>query len=215
MLLKGNVAYLSLKTNNLKVLIIGGGKAGFIKLKSFTEKGASVKVVSREFCQDIINYNSKERFELSYEQYNDELINKAHIVVIATGDKKLNDKIRNDCENNFKFYIDTTEVSKSLCTMPVIGETENMTFALQTKGKSPKTTLFMKNVLKENLTEYDNYIEFTVKVRNSIKNIDKKKEVMNFIASKDFLYFFNKGYGEEILNLFYGGNNLEISNKKK
>ncbi|WP_010296471.1 NAD(P)-dependent oxidoreductase [Clostridium senegalense] len=213
--MKGNVAYLSLKTNNLKVLIIGGGKAGFIKLKSFTEKGASVKVVSREFCQDIINYNSKERFELSYEQYNDELINKAHIVVIATGDKKLNDKIRNDCENNFKFYIDTTEVSKSLCTMPVIGETENMTFALQTKGKSPKTTLFMKNVLKENLTEYDNYIEFTVKVRNSIKNIDKKKEVMNFIASKDFLYFFNKGYGEEILNLFYGGNNLEISNKKK
>ncbi|MGL4731477.1 MAG: NAD(P)-dependent oxidoreductase [Clostridium sp.] len=213
--MENDIAYLALKSKQLKVLIVGGGFAGFIKLKSFQEKGAKVRIISKSFSKELEEYARDNEVELSYEDYNESLISKFHLIIIATSDDKLNEEIRKDCENNFKFYIDTTNGNKSFCTMPTTGQTSNMTFAIQTKGKSPKTSVFMRNLLSKSIKEYDEYVGFTVRLRNSIIDMDKKREVMSFVTSKDFLYFFNKGYGEKVLNLFYGGSGLEDSNKKK
>lgn len=206
------LSFISVKSNKLKVIIIGGGKAGFIKAKSFLNKGAFVKVISQEFCSEFKSLLEYERLSLSSEIYSESLINQCHIVVIATSDKNLNDTIRNHCEKTYKIYIDTTEVDKSLCITPTMGESKNIVFALHTKGKSPKTSVFVRDIMSENLMKYDDYVEFSLKVRNSIDDMKKKIEVMNFISTKDFLYFFNKGYGEKILKLFYGGLSLEDSN---
>ena len=42
-------AFISLISSKIKVLIVGGGKGGYIKAKSFLQRGCKVYVISKEF----------------------------------------------------------------------------------------------------------------------------------------------------------------------
>lgn len=216
---KENLAFLSLKTSNLKVLVIGGGKAGYIKVKSFLQKGCTVTLITKDISKEISQIETYDKLTIINEDFNCEnhydLIKKCHLVIIATNNKELNCKIRKLCDDIFRLYIDCTEVEKSLCITPTMGQSEEIIFALHTKDKSPKTSVFLRNILEKEFEKYDDYVKFSVNIRNSLNNLKDKKEIMDFISSYDFLYMFNKGYGEKILNLFYGGLSFENSNKKK
>ncbi len=42
-----------------------------------------------------------------------------------------------------------------------------------------------------------------------------KDEIIDFICSDDFHFFFEKGYGNLILSMFYGGMDFEFYNSYK
>ena len=49
---------LSLLSNKINVLIIGGGEASLIKTKTFLNGGCNVTVVAKEFLEDFKNLQS-------------------------------------------------------------------------------------------------------------------------------------------------------------
>ena len=50
----------------------------------------------------------------------------------------------------------------------------------------------------------DEFIEYTCSIRTMIKKVERKKEIMSFICSEDFYFFYNKGVQNIILEMFYG-----------
>ena len=54
-----NYTSISLISSKISVGIVGGGKAGFIKAKSFCEKGCSVTVISEAFIQEFNDIRQK------------------------------------------------------------------------------------------------------------------------------------------------------------
>ncbi len=78
-----------------------------------------------------------------------------------------------------------------------------MVLALNNKVGCPKATSFIGEKIKKQLEVYDNYIEYVTYIRSNIKNHGLKDEIMDFVCTNDFHFFFEKGYGNLILSMFY------------
>jgi len=84
-----------------------------------------------------------------------------------------------------------------------------VSIGLRTTNKSPKTAQFLVKKVRNYLINYDDYVYFATSIRNRINNFPQKNQLLNFISSEDFLFFFKKSYGEAVLKLFYGGEDFE------
>lgn len=191
---------LSLISKKTNVCIIGSGRGGLIKAKHFLESGCNVTIVTI----DGFDTNGYEKAHIIRESYKLKFIIDKHIVIIAVSDKKLRDEIKFNCEDSHKIYIDSTNFKEGMAVVPVEGETKSTIFSINTKGGNPKAAVFLSKKIKSELSKYDDYINFTTNIRNSLKKHPSiKDEVLKFIFTEDFLYFFNKGKAHYILKIFY------------
>jgi len=195
--------HISLISSKTKVLIVGGGRAGYIKAKSFASKGCKVSVLSQEFICDFNHVQKLENVSIIKDEYKSSFIDNKHLVVIAVNNNELRRKIKEDCEKLFKLYLDCTDFKEGQFVMPVQRKTKNVTFSLNTKSGSPKAAMFLGDVIDKTLNEYDEFIEYLCTIREEVKTLDYKDKILNFIASEDFRFFYNKGKNKEILRMFF------------
>ena len=198
-----NYTMISLISNKVNILIVGGGEAAFIKCRTFSKDGCNITVVSKEFSH-LFESLKATNIKLIKSEYDKSYIEHNHIVIIATDNEETNRDIKVDCDKNNKLYIHCADFKEGLIVTPVQKDTPNMKFALHTKNSSPKTALFMSNVIEDKLMEYNGFIDYTSLIRNMIKKMELKKEIMNFICSKDFYFFYTMGAQNNILEMFYG-----------
>jgi precorrin-2 dehydrogenase/sirohydrochlorin ferrochelatase len=198
-----NYTMISLISNKINVLIVGGGEAAFIKCRTFSKEGCNVTVVSKEFSHLFDSLKSS-NIKLIKNEYDKSYIEHNHIVIIATDNEETNNAIKVYCDKISKLYIHCGEFKEGLIVTPVQNDTPNIKYALHTKNSSPKTALFMSTVIEDKLLEYNDFINYTSSIRNMIRKIEHKKEIMNFICSNDFYFFYTKGVQNNILEMFYG-----------
>ncbi|MDD7795857.1 NAD(P)-dependent oxidoreductase [Clostridium sp. 'White wine YQ'] len=195
--------FISLLTEKLKVGIIGAGKASFIKGKSFIESGCKVQILSKDFSDEVNSLKNK-GVVLTRGEYNKEFIIDKHIIVIAVDDNEVAERIANDCDILSKIYIDCRNYRNGMAAMPVQGTLKNISFALNTKGGNPKAALMLKEAFKDNISEYDEFIRVINKIRERAKELTSyKREIIDFIATEDFRYMWQKKLGKEVLLLFF------------
>ena len=197
-------AFISLIAEKINVIIIGGGKAGYIKAKSFLQKGYNVAVVSKEFDE---RFESRDKgIVLIEDEYKEKYILDKHLVIIATDDNDINRKIRNDCEKHFKVYLNSCNFKDGQFITPVEIKGNNIKVGIHTRVASPKTSKFLAEKIKETTDEYDDFVGFIGSLRSRIlqetENRDLNLEIMNFVNSDDFYYFYKKDVHELILKLF-------------
>lgn len=197
-------SFIAISGRGTKVLVIGGGKAAKIKINSFLKRGFTVHCISKDFSSDIIIIKNK-NFLLLNREYEDNIIDDYHLIVICTNDLNFNKRIMLKCNEKNKIYIDTTVPEESRGILCASRETKSLSFGIKIKAKNPKAAVFLADKTKQYLGKYDEYIDFISKVRNNIKDSEYKIEILEFICSEDYIFFYEKGYGEHILNLFYGG----------
>ena len=201
---KGDIdyTYLSLISNKINIGIIGGGKVGYIKSKNFIAKRCNVEVLSLDFIEDFSNL---ENVKLIKGNYYKDFINDKHIIIIATNDSLLNQKIKKDCEEAYKIFIFVDNALESLAIAPVQRSLNNISFAVNTNYGNPKGSLMISEKVNEVLKEYDEFIGFSSSIRNSAKTInDKKKDIINFVCSEDFKYIYEKKKDKIVLEMFFG-----------
>jgi len=199
-------SYIALISSKVKVLIVGGGRAAFIKTKNFAIRGCGVVVISKDFDETFKIFDKYSKVKLVNNEYITDYIYDAHIVVIATNDDKINDKIRKDCDKINKLYMDCSKPEKGKFIVPCQRASKNFSVAVNVKGKSPKTSVYIADKAKKYLERYEAFIEFTVKIRNKVKGAHKK-EIMKFICSDDFYFFYRRNKAELVLKMFYGEDN--------
>ena len=201
-------AMISIISKKLRVLVVGSGKAGLLKAKYFLDKGCKVEILTKEIkleeeCMFLKKYGNNSN--ISVKEYKKDFILDKHIIIIAVNDISARDEIRRDCEELSKIYIDSTDFREGMAVVPVQKESNNVVIALNTKGGNPKGAVFLGEIIKDNISRYDEFINFTTLIRNKLKDKPNiKKEVLNFMFTNDFLFFFEKGLGMEVLKIFYG-----------
>lgn len=203
---------IALIAGKIKVLVIGGGNAGFIKSRSFTKKGCRVTVVSEDFCDAFETLSRCENLQCIDGMYQVDYIIPNHLIVIAIDDETLRQIIIKDCEIHHKLYLNCKNFKDGTFTIPAQGKTENIGFSVHTKRANPKTAMFLVNIMEKRLADYDALVEYNQRIREKIKFSPYKNKILNFISSEDFNFFVHKKAGNLVLGMFYGGFNFEIKN---
>lgn len=198
-----NYTMISLISNKINILIVGGGDAAFIKCRSFSKEGCKVTVVSKEFCPEFLEVDGLYNVKLIKDDYNEVYVDNNHIVIIATNSKETNEIIKKYCDSICKLYVHCEDHKRGLFVSPVQKDTKNIKFALHTKYGSPKTALFMAEIMEDKLCKYSDFIDYTFSIRNKVMKNTLKKEIMNFVCSEDFYFFYTKGLHDSILEMFY------------
>ncbi|MDU5106961.1 NAD(P)-dependent oxidoreductase [Clostridium sp.] len=203
-----NYAYLSLISTKINVGVIGGGKVGYIKAKNFLAKNCDVEVLSLDF---INNFENLENVNLIKNSYYEDFINNKHIVIIATNDKDLNERIKKDCDKAYKIYIYAEDYLEGIAIAPVQRSLNNISFAINTNYGNPRGSLILAEKIMEVLKEYDEFIGVSSLIRKSAKEMSGKKSyIINFVCSEDFKYIYEKKKDKLVLEMFFG---KEIINK--
>lgn len=202
-------AYLSLFTKNLKVGIVGGGRAAYIKAKTFVERGALIEVLAMEISQDILTLtNTYRNINIIEGKYKEDFINDKHLIIIAIDDFDAIKKIIDDCEKNYKIYINSANYTNGMGMVPYQRETKSTMFAVNSKIGNPKGTIFIGEKIKETINEYDGFLDFLSQNRKWLKNNKNKvsekqySELLTFINSDEFYYFYSNGYGKQVIEMF-------------
>lgn len=195
-------SYISLISKKLRVGIIGGGKAGSIKVKHFVKNKCYVEVLSKTFDEEIIEFSKifKERLKLIKESFNYEFLSDKHLIIIALNDENIKDIVKKYCEENYKIYIDSSNFTDGMGVVPIQRNTKNITFALNTKYGNPKGAVLLSNKVENIIKEYDEFIKYIGVIRNKSKLFPQyKKEITSLIGSDIFKRSFDEGKSEELL----------------
>ena len=142
-----NYTMISLMSNKINILIVGGGEAAFIKCRTFSREGCNITVVSKAFSH-LFESLKASNIKLIKSEYNKSYVDHNHIVIIATDNEEANNNIKADCDKISKLYIHCADFKEGLIVTPVQNDTPNMKFALHTKNSSPKTALFMSSFIQ-------------------------------------------------------------------
>lgn len=197
-------SFISLISSKIKLLIIGGGNAALIKTENFVKRGCFLTIVSKEFIKGFEKFHDFPQVKLIKSEYTKEYIYHSHLVIIATNNMKLNKNIRRDCDEINKLYMDCGSPEEGLYIVPYQRDSAAFSVSLKFKGKSPKTSKYIGDKTCDFLGNYDEFANYTINIRSKIKS-SLRKEVMNFICSDDFYFFYNKGKENLVLQLFYKG----------
>lgn len=196
--------YLALMSSKLRVGIIGGGKAAFIKAKNFISKGCYIEILSKTFLNEFIKIES-DNIVLNRTSYNKRFIEDKHIIILALDDEKLRNEVSIHCGEEFKIFIDCSNFKEGMAVVPVQRETSNISIALNTKVGNPKGALLVAEATMKTIDEYNDFIKYTGLIRNKVKDFNcNKKEIIDFINTEDFRFIWEKDKSELALKLFFG-----------
>jgi|GEM_PF-93233 len=126
--------------SNFIVTIFGGGVVGTRRAKYFLESGSRVRVVAKEFTDEL--KNMKEKIELikvdlkTNKNMLERLISSSDIIVIATNDQELNNLINNIARLKGKLVNNAAEATKGNLIVPFSGEVYNglLKFSITSMG---------------------------------------------------------------------------------
>ena len=181
---------LSLFSNKINVLIIGGGNAAFIKAKTFLSNECNVEIVAKDIKKDIFDLKCS-NLKLTKSEYNKSFLLKKHIIIIAI-------------DALDRLYINCKTPKEGLCVLPMNMKSKETIIGINTLRGNPRALKMLGNNILNEAKVWDDFIKVTSIIRNNVKNIkDKKQEVLDFIINDDFKYFVSKGKEELILRLFY------------
>lgn len=201
-------------SNTLRVGIIGGGRGAYIKAKTLINSGVNIEVIAQNFIDEFKGLNAK----LLLNSYNERFILDKHIIIIAIDDEEVVNEIIEDCNKLSKIYINSTNFKEGMGVIPVKRESENIFISVNTKVGNPKGAIMLADNLQNEMKKYDDFIEFTSRIRNTVTmDKEEKKSILAFINSNDFKYIFDKGKEKIVLDIFYKEklNGIDFSNKKK
>lgn len=203
---------ISLIARKIKVLIVGGGKAGFVKAKAFSSRGCRVQVLSKTFIDDFNDLKYADKITRIKDQYRQSYIADHHIIVAATDDRRLNQLVKTHCEADSKLYLTCDDFTNGLFVVPVQRQTRRTQLAVHTRGGSPNTSVFLAKAMEKKIRNYDEFVNYVCELRKKLKHTPYKQEIMDFVNTDDFYECYALGVHTHVLKMFYGGDMIETQN---
>lgn len=194
-----NFLGISLIARKIRVGIVGGGRAAFIKALSFAGRGTEVEVLSPDFFEGFCGLKN-ENVKLIKGEYEAGFIEDKHLVIIAVKGKD-EGRIIEDCERANKLYLVCSDFRKGNFIKPFQDNTKNIFFTVNTRG-NPMGAVFLGKKVGEVLKGYDDFMDFIFEVREKFKGSGIKKKLMGYVNSEEFYRSFISGRHEETVKEF-------------
>jgi siroheme synthase-like protein len=153
-----------------KCLVVGGGEVALRKVKTLLEYSAEVKVVSPTLCLELGKLKQDGSIKASKRNYQKSDSNTAILVVAATDDPKINERVAADARQQRVLVniVDSPEQSDFI--VPSHFKRGDIIIAVSTSGKSPALARKMRNKIEEGFrTEYAQLALLISKIRAELK----------------------------------------------
>ena len=158
---------INLKIDDMKIVIIGGGKVAYRKCMNFLAFNKKVLVVSKEFVKEFEEI--KEQVEIVKGAYNEKYIKDAFVVVAATNNKEVNHQIGTYCRQHNKLVNVVDDKELSNFTVPSFVKRGDLLLSISTGGKSPSLSRKIRKDLEEVYDDsYEEYVKLLGQAREMI-----------------------------------------------
>jgi len=189
---RNNLYPIFLKTQQLEILIVGGGFVAEEKLHFLTKSSPDAKVtlVAPLFREDTIKLAKQFKATLIEDTYNANYLYGKHLVVATTNRPKVNLQIYQDCRK-LNTLVNVAD-NPPLCDfyMGGIVTKGHVKVAISTNGKSPTTAKrlrqFFEEVLPEDISKMvQNLNEFRKTIKGDFEEkVDKMNEITQKLVEK-------------------------------
>jgi precorrin-2 dehydrogenase / sirohydrochlorin ferrochelatase len=161
---------LLLDVRGKRVVVFGGGEVGLRKARFFARE-ATVTVVSNTFVPGFVSVGDGVKIiKAEIDPLHAELIDQSDFVVIATGDRELNDRLESRAKESGKYCNRADGVSTFL--IPSVVERRNFLVAISTLGRSPAMSRFLKSMVERELgDEMSSMIDLQEELREKAKYV--------------------------------------------
>lgn len=152
---------IDLKLTGKTVLIFGGGKIGEKKARKFSRANLTVIVVSKGFTDGLKRLSQQGKLKLVEAEVEVDspsiisLISKSDLVIVATGNPKLNEDIANEARKRGILVCAVDMPSISDFYLPAIAYVGEIRIAISTGGKSPAMARILRKRVEEVITKED------------------------------------------------------------
>jgi len=177
--------FISFKNRN--ILLIGGGKIAFEKLKKLLEFTTNIKLISLEFSLEMLELVDKYSLVCERREYKSDDLKAIDFVVVAVNDESVHKKVYED-SRELKVFVNSVD-NQEFCDFifPSIIKDENLTLAISTNGASPAVSKYLKRFLQKKLPK--NINNFIKEMKNLRKSLPKGQERMKLLEQKAKEFF--------------------------
>lgn len=134
-----------------RVLIVGAGAAAKYKVRSLAEAGADLTVLAPSFCPEVERY--ADRAALLKKAYKAGEAMGFDIVVAATNDQRVNDRVMYDAKKAGALTCSAVKPSEGDFIFPAVIRRKDYSVAVSTDGRDPHAAKQLKKRIEDNLTD--------------------------------------------------------------
>ncbi len=179
-----------LKTNQLQILIVGGGHVALEKLEFLWKSSpdAHITMIAPFFREVTLDFLKGKNIQLIEEQYHKQYLLNKHIVIATTDSPTVNQQVYNDCRAQMTLC--NVADNPPLCDfyMGSIVTKGNLKIGISTNGKSPTLAKRLRQWLETVLPEdIDQLLDYLQQYRDSLKtDFEGKVKALNKLT-KDLM----------------------------
>ncbi|KEK23690.1 NAD(P)-binding protein [Bacillus gaemokensis] len=175
---------LTVRIEKKRVVVIGGGKVAGFKIIPLLKEGANIVVVSRELDASLVRLVESKRIRWYQKEYEQGDLEDAFLVVAATSDPVLNEKIAKDASlNQLVNVITNPEIGN--VHFPAAIHRGKLNVAVSTGGASPKLAKKIRDDIAVKYDEtYEGYLDFLYEVRMKVRQLKIEKKQQNILLQE-------------------------------
>ncbi|PFB21725.1 NAD(P)-binding protein [Bacillus cereus] len=192
---------LTVRVNEKRVVVIGGGKVAGFKIIPLLKQGADIVVISPELDANLVKLVEKKKIRWYQREYEKSDIKSAFLVVAASSDSILNEQVAEDAAENQLVNVITNPESGNV-HFPAAIHRGLLNIAVSTGGASPKLAKKIRDEIANKYDEtYESYLDFLYEVRVKLKDLQLEKRERNILLQEVLksVYVQNEGKRESFL----------------
>ncbi|MDA2100626.1 NAD(P)-binding protein [Bacillus cereus] len=192
---------LTVRVNEKRVVVIGGGKVAGFKIIPLLKQGADIVVISPELDANLVKLVEEKKIRWYQREYEKSDIKSAFLVVAASSDSILNEQVAEDAVENQLVNVITNPESGNV-HFPAAIHRGLLNIAVSTGGASPKLAKKIRDEIANKYDEtYESYLDFLYEVRVKLKDLQLEKRERNILLQEVLksVYMQNEGKRESFL----------------
>ncbi|EJQ23148.1 MULTISPECIES: NAD(P)-binding protein [Bacillus cereus group] len=192
---------LTVRVNEKRVVVIGGGKVAGFKIIPLLKQGADIVVISPELDANLVKLVEEKKIRWYQKEYEKSDIKSAFLVVAASSDSILNEQVAEDAAENQLVNVITNPESGNV-HFPAAIHRGLLNIAVSTGGASPKLAKKIRDEIANKYDEtYESYLDFLYEVRVKLKDLQLEKRERNILLQEVLksVYVQNEGKRESFL----------------
>ncbi|PGU11434.1 precorrin-2 dehydrogenase [Bacillus cereus] len=175
---------LTVRVNEKRVVVIGGGKVAGFKIIPLLKQGADIVVISPELDANLVKLVEEKKIRWYQREYEKSDIKGAFLVVAASSDSILNEQVAEDATENQLVNVITNPESGNV-HFPAAIHRGLLNIAVSTGGASPKLAKKIRDEIANKYDEaYESYLDFLYEVRVKLKDLKLEKRERNILLQE-------------------------------
>ena len=176
-----------LKIDQMKILIVGGGKIATEKIEKLLDFTTNIEVIAAHYSDEMLSHIIDHNLPYRTKNYETGDVEGFDIVIIAVDDLSLQEEIYDETRNMRTLCNAVDSVAYCDFIFPSYVKEGDLTIAISTSGASPAVARELKHYIRKVLPE--NIADFIAEMKEVRKQLPKGKERMHYLSEKAKAFF--------------------------